>query len=66
MAAGFFVNYQLLARAEMETSGQQSLVTTPAKSGSYHAYSLHSALRLRLTASTRLGNEVSRPELSRT
>ena len=44
----------------------RALVPTPAKPGRYHIYSLHSASRLRLSASTRLGNEVSRPELSRT
>ena len=51
------MNDPLLARAKMETSGQQSMVTTPVKPESYHAYSLHSALRLRLTFAAQIGNE---------
>lgn len=34
-----------------------NLVTSPARQASYRIYSLYSALRLRLSASARLGNE---------
>ena len=42
----------------------RALVPNPTRPVRHHIYLQHLALRLRLSASTRLGNEVSKPELS--